>query len=226
MKPWFKLYGIEMISDPKYQRLNAGERSCWITLLCLGMMDDGVVKHCEEHYLISHSGIDIHEMGKYHGILMKFEMLGLVTKHRDEMGVEYIKIKNWGKRQEVYSESYERVKKHREIKKKEIVTDVTLQSNVRVDKSRVDKNRREEIIVYSPEKEFFMQDNPEPKDDYPLQGQELVKFHRYWSEKDQKGKMRWQKEKTFELKRRMVTWRERAQGSVFNKQAPRTHKIS
>lgn len=214
-----------MLSDPKYQRLNAGERSCWITLLCLGMMDDGVVKHCEEHYLISHSGIDIHEMGKYHGILIKFEMLGLITKHRDDDGIEYIKIKNWGKRQEVYSESYERVKKYRELKKKESVTPVTLQSNVRIDKSRVDKIRVEDVAT-TPEKEFFMQEIPKQLDDYPLQGVELIKFHRYWGEKNQKGKMRWQTEKTFELKRRMVTWRERAQGSQFTKQAPKVHHIN
>jgi len=84
--PWFKLYGVEMLSDPKYQRLNAGERSCWVTLLCLGSMDNGIVKHCEEQYLISHSGIDVMEINKYHGILVKFEMLGMITKGRDDIG--------------------------------------------------------------------------------------------------------------------------------------------
>lgn len=136
--PWFKLYGVEMLSDPKYQRLNAGERSCWVTLLCLGSMDNGVVRHCEEQYLISHSGIDIMEMGKYHGVLLKFEMLGMITKARDENGIEYINIKNWGKRQEVYSESKERVQRWRE--KQKTVTLVTLPRNARIEENRKEEN--------------------------------------------------------------------------------------
>jgi len=143
--PWFKLYGVEMLSDPKYQRLNAGERSCWVTLLCLGSMDNGIVKHCEEQYLISHSGIDVMEINKYHGILVKFEMLGMITKGRDDIGLEYIKIKNWEKRQEVYSESRDRVARWREKQKEsKDVTPVTLQSNARIEENRIDKNRKEE----------------------------------------------------------------------------------
>lgn len=143
--PWFKLYGVEMLSDPKYQRLNAGERSCWVTLLCLGSMDNGIVKHCEEQYLISHSGIDIMELGKYQGVLLKFEMLGMIIKGRDAMGLEYIQIKNWSKRQEVYSESKERVARWRERQKEnKPVTPVTLPSNARIEENRIDKNRKEE----------------------------------------------------------------------------------
>lgn len=139
--PWFKLYGVEMLADPKYQRLNAGERSCWVTLLCLGAMDNGMVKHCEEQYLITHSGIDIMDISKYQGILMKFEMLGLIMKGRDEIGSEYIQIKNWQKRQEVYSESRDRVKRWRE--KQSLVTPVTLRSNARIEENRIDKKRIE-----------------------------------------------------------------------------------
>lgn len=132
-----------MIADPKYQRLNALERSCWITLLCLASLDDGIVKHCEEQYLITHSGIDpaSSDFSRVHGILVKLEMLGMIAKGRDEMGIEYIIIKNWQKRQEIRSESYERVKKWRE--KKALVTPVTLPSNARVDKIRIDKIRKE-----------------------------------------------------------------------------------
>ena len=147
---WFKLYGVEMLADPKYQRLNAAERSCWITLLCLASLDDGNVRHCEESYLIGHSGIDpaSNEWHKCHGVLMKFEMLGMIERARDERGIEYLIVKNWQKRQEHTSESYERVKKHREKQRllaqsADPVTVVTLQSNVRVEKSRVDKNRTE-----------------------------------------------------------------------------------
>lgn len=35
---------------------------------------------------------------------------------------------------------------------------------------------------------------------------EMRKFFLYWSEPNKKGKMRWQLEKTFEVKRRFVTW--------------------
>lgn len=136
-----------MLSDPKYQRLNAGERSCWVTLLCLGSIDDGIVKHCEEQYLISHSGIDVMDLGKYHGILVKFEMLGLITKGRDEKGAEYIQIKNWQKRQEVYSESRERVKRWRE---RQSVTPVTLRGNARIEENRIDKKRIENTGVKTP----------------------------------------------------------------------------
>jgi len=142
--PWFKLYGVEMLSDPKYQRLNAGERSCWVTLLCLGSMDNGIVKHCEEQYLISHSGIDIMELGKYQGVLLKFEMLGMIIKGRDEIGLEYIQIKNWSKRQQVYSESKERVARWRERQKEsKPVTPVTLRSNARIEENRKEKNIEE-----------------------------------------------------------------------------------
>lgn len=139
--PWFKMYGVEMLADPKYQRLNALERSCWITLLCLASMDNGIVKHCEEAYLITHSGIDpsSSDFSKVHGITVKLEMLGMITKHRDEIGIEYIQIKNWEKRQEVYSESRERVAKWREKQKGiEDVTTVTLHGN---GKKRIEENR-------------------------------------------------------------------------------------
>lgn len=144
-----------MLSDPKYQRLNAGERSCWVTLLCLGSMDNGVVKHCEEQYLISHSGIDIMEIGKYHGVLVKFEMLGLITRRRDDVGLEYIQIKNWGKRQEVYSESRDRVRKWRA--KQLDVTPVTLLGNAREEENRIDKRRGEKEIPPHKHKKYLLE---------------------------------------------------------------------
>ena len=137
-----------MLADPKYQRLNANERSCWITLLCLASLNDGVIHHCEEAYLIPHSGIEASDYGKVHGVLLKFEMLGMITLGRDPVtGVTFITIKNWQKRQEVYSESYERVKRFR-ARNKEIqppVTNVTFQSNVRREENRKEKNTSNEV---------------------------------------------------------------------------------
>lgn len=40
-----------------------------------------------------------------------------------------------------------------------------------------------------------------------LEWKELLKFYNYWSEKWKSWKMRWQMEKTFELKRRLITWK-------------------
>ena len=122
-------------------------------------MDDGVVKHCEEQYLISHSGIDIMDIGKYHGILVKFEMLGLITRGRDEMGSEYVQIKNWQKRQEVYSESRNRVRKWRE-KQVSIsdVTPVTLRGNARIEENRIDKNTS---VATAPQEIHIEEENTE-----------------------------------------------------------------
>lgn len=146
-----------MLADPKYQRLNAAERSCWITLLCLASLDSGNVRHCEESYLIGHSGIDpaSNDWHKCNGILMKFEMLGMIARARDERGIEYLIVKNWQKRQEHTSESYERVKRHREKQRllaqnPEPVTVVTLQSNVRVEKNRIEKNRNTSEVADAP----------------------------------------------------------------------------
>lgn len=145
---WFKLYGAEMLADPKYQRLTAAERSCWITLLCLASLNEGVVKHCDEQYLMSHSGIDPSSKlwSETHGILIKLEMLGMISLGKDEVGVTFVTVRNWQKRQEVRSESYERVKRWREKQRqlepsRQPVTDVTLLGNVREEEIRIDKKR-------------------------------------------------------------------------------------
>jgi hypothetical protein len=49
-----------------------------------------------------------------------------------------------------------------------------------------------------------------------LEEEEAGKFFLYWSEKDAKGKMRFQKQETWETKRRMMTWRGKAE--TFNAQ--------
>ena len=134
-----------MLADPKYQRLNCCERSCWITLLCLASLNDGIVKHCEEQYLIGHSGIDpaSSDFQKAHGILVKLEMLGMIHKGRDNAGIEFIVITNWAKRQtERPMTGYERLKKWRENKKNlpydnELIT--TDNGKIREDKIRIDK---------------------------------------------------------------------------------------
>jgi hypothetical protein len=116
---WFKLYGVELMADPKYLRFSASERSCWITLLCLASMDNGVVRNVEEAYLMAHSGIspNTSEWTNTQGILLKFEVLGMITIERDSFGLNYYRIKNWDKRQSKAMTGYERVKKYRQNKR-------------------------------------------------------------------------------------------------------------
>src|SRR3990167_6745915 len=108
---WFKFYGGEYLSDQKMLSLSACERSCWITLLCYASMNSGSVKHITEGQIMSQSGINPHleEWNETLGVLEKFKRLGMI-----EIGGNIIRVKNWKKRQEVYSESWERVKKWRE----------------------------------------------------------------------------------------------------------------
>lgn len=142
---WFKLYGVEMLADPKIQRLTAAERSCWITLLCLASMDNGVIQHCEEEYLMKHSGIEplSSEWNKTQGILIKFEMLGMITVQSFT-----IFVKNWEKRQgRTTMTGYQRVKKWREKQRllthdNKLITDDNRQN-------RIEENRIEENIYTS-----------------------------------------------------------------------------
>lgn len=140
---WFKMYGSEYLGDPKIQRLTASERSCWVTLLCASSLqnNNGVVKHIEEDYLRLHSGIDPHssEWVNTHGVLLKFEMLGMITIGRDETGMPFILVKNWEKRQGPMT-GYERLKKHREIRKKSSDNKMITDDN---GQNRIEENRRE-----------------------------------------------------------------------------------
>lgn len=107
---WFKFYGSEYLSDRKLLDLDGNERSCLVTLFCYANQDEGNIKFLNEEKLITHSGISVKDVDKYRGIVKKFEQLGIVTIKGD-----VVTVTNWNKRQR--SESYERVKKHREAKK-------------------------------------------------------------------------------------------------------------
>lgn len=151
--PWFKLYGMEYLADPKIQRLTAQERSCWVTLLCLASIDGGIVKNIQEDYLMERSGIDPmdDEWNRTRGILTKFELLGFIS-----LDGQTIIVRNWEKRQEIYSESRERVRKWREKQRLiENVTPVTLHGNGknRIEENRIDKNRKETTKDFSSIKE-------------------------------------------------------------------------
>lgn len=162
------MYGAEYLADPKIQRLTAAERSCWVTLLCAASLNNGIVQHMEEEYLLSHSGIDplSPEWSKTHGILVKLEMLGMISKGRDNAGLELIVIKNWDKRQTSGPKTgYERLKKWRESKRLKAGD-----NNDNVDangKNRIEENRIEESYRISAKSEPSRLDSPQgTEEDY------------------------------------------------------------
>ncbi len=125
---WFKFYGGEYLSDPKILQLNAPERSCWVTLMCLASQaESGEIKFFSEAQLLALSGIHDHPTG----ILQKFEDLAMIRFCNGN-----VTLLNWQKRQ--YSEGYFRVKQFR----KRISN---AQDNDRREEKRIDKKRKEEL---------------------------------------------------------------------------------
>lgn len=138
---WFKFYGQDYLSDPKMLALNACQRSCWITLLSYGSVnDDGVISFLDEDQLMAQAGISpTHDDWDYtKGVLKKLEKLKMITIDDDK-----ITICNWDKRQDSFLTDAERSKKYRDKAKSheprdERHAEVTL-DKIRVDKSREDK---------------------------------------------------------------------------------------
>lgn len=141
------MYGGEYLSDPKIERLTPIERSCWVTILCMASMDNGVIKFLTVESLLNRSGIQFdpyhpEEWEKALGVLQKFQNLKMIDC--DDDGT--ILVKNWKKRQESAMTGYERVKKYRAKKKKEQEDDneSNENDNARIEENRIDKNRIEE----------------------------------------------------------------------------------
>lgn len=127
--PWFKFYGADYLGDIKILQLDANERSCWLTLLCLANQSgSNEIKFLTETQLLSMSGVTQPILG----ILQKLEQLDMI---RVSNGT--VTISNWEKRQ--YSEGYSRVMKFRKRKSNAENTD-------RTDKNRIDKKRKEEEL--------------------------------------------------------------------------------
>jgi hypothetical protein len=109
---WFKFYGQDYLSDPKILALTASERSCWLTLLAYGSVDDnGMITFLSEFQLMAQAGINPNsdEWEETKGVLKKLENLKMI-----QLDNEMITLCNWEKRQETSLSGYERVKKHRE----------------------------------------------------------------------------------------------------------------
>ncbi len=137
---WFKFYGQDYISDPKILSLTASERSCWITLLSYGSVNDnGVITFLSEQQLMIQAGIDptSDDYDKTTGILEKMKRYGMITLDND-----MITITNWQKRQNTSLTSYERVKRHREKKRND-------NKKITVEENRIEEN------IYNTSKEVL-----------------------------------------------------------------------
>jgi len=147
---WFKFYGQDFLTDSKLSALNPFQRLIWVVLLCVASQDDkktGILKFLEESRLVELAGLNYEDMESMYGTkrgvtLETFCNMGLVTR----TDTETLHVTNYYKRQTQQSTSSERVAEWRARKKglhtiKENVTNVTnvtLQSNGRIDKNRID----------------------------------------------------------------------------------------
>ena len=219
---WFKFYGQDYLCDPKILALSASERSCWITLLSYGSVNDnGVITYLNEEQLMMQAGVSPthEEWESTKGILERLVRMEMIQYDNG-----LITIINWLKRQETNLTGYERVKRHRQ-KKQNDNKKITL-DKIRVDKIRVDKIRKEEnridkniTIESTPSqnmKDFL--DNPEriifllreKGGDENIIRREISKFISYWTEQNKSGtKERWELQQTFDVKRRLGTWFDR-----------------
>lgn len=117
---WFRFYGGEYLGDPKMDAFDGNERSCWLTILCLASQSrGGWILYTSEEKLLEKSGIPTAERVIYSGILKKYEKFSMVEYCNGDV-TQGFRPKNWEKRQ--YSEGYLRLKKHRENKRNENVT--------------------------------------------------------------------------------------------------------
>lgn len=153
---WFKFYGQDYLTDSKLGSLNPFQRLMWVTLLCIASQDEnksGVLKHINEARVMALSGLNYEDMESMYGVqqnetLETFCNMGLVTW----INKDTLLIKNYNKKQTQQSTSTERVAAWRERNQAkdshtQHVTDetnVTLQSNGRVDKNRLDKREERE----------------------------------------------------------------------------------
>ena len=160
---WFKFYGQDWISDPKTLSLSASERSCWITLLSYGSIDDnGLITFLDEEQLMIMAGVSpMHEEWQDTiGVLEKFQKLKMI---QIDNGV--ITILNWGKRQEKSLTAYERVKRYRARHKDDNEDDnsmITLDKN-RIDKKRIEYKKEKGIIYKSSNFDEILEECNKPK---------------------------------------------------------------
>jgi hypothetical protein len=142
---WFKFYGQDWLTDPKVIRMNAMDRLCFITLLCLasGAEEDGVVRNCDEETLIQLTHLSGDNYDQARGCLKRYEALHCVTLgDNGEVTVNNFDARQGenltnAERQARYRERLKTKTKSRNESNSHVTTKVTL------DKRREDKRREE-----------------------------------------------------------------------------------
>lgn len=144
---WFKFWGGEYLGDPKIFGLNDGERSCWLTLLCLASIssEPGKVFFLTEKQLMLMSGLDFEDLGhwkKVEGVLDQFKEFNMI-----EIRENFIEILNYKKRQEgSLTEAERKFLQRKNQKENEHVRTMSGQGGGqvsgenRIEENRIDKN--------------------------------------------------------------------------------------
>ena len=138
---WFKFYGQDYLCDPKILALTASERSCWLTLLAYGSINDnGVITFLSEEQLMAQAGItpNSQEWEKTKGVVEKLKKLEMIKSDN-----AVITLKNWQKRQETNLTGYERVKRFREKRRDNARDNALDNAEITSDKNRIDKIRKD-----------------------------------------------------------------------------------
>ena len=94
----------------------------------------------------------------------------------------------------------------------------TIYKNVKNEKNEKNKEGAKNLPALSERKKQFFEKEKEAADELGIINNKEVlnEFYRYWTEKNEKGyKMRFEKQKTFDVKRRLQTWLKNEQR--FNK---------
>lgn len=203
LNQWFKFYGFEYLSDPKIGALNAQERSCWLTLLCLAGSSTipGVIEFLTVEVLLQKSGISFdpyhpEEWDKCLSVLKKFEAMKMITA--DSNGV--VTIINWNKRQESSLTNAERQARYREkhkideIKEKSTlknkdndnkVTPVT--TKVTLDKIREDKIRIDNSIEIPTKNKKFIKPTVSEIETYCIERKNGINAQKFFDYYEAKG---------------------------------------
>lgn len=117
-RSWFKFYGQDWLTDGKILRLGVEDRLCYIAILCLASASDeqGVIHGYDEDTIIRLAAIpdaptlDTNPFDEARGCLKRFEALGMITIHDNEM----ITVVRFTERQNVALTGYERLKRYRD----------------------------------------------------------------------------------------------------------------
>ncbi|OGE44775.1 hypothetical protein A3E67_03685 [Candidatus Daviesbacteria bacterium RIFCSPHIGHO2_12_FULL_38_25] len=170
---WFKFYGQDYLSDPKILALSGSERSCWITLLSYGSVNDnGMITFLDEQQLMAQSGISptSEEWDKTKNVLEKLKSLKMITLDNG-----MIIIINWKKRQEKSLTGYERLKKYREKKRND---NAMITQKITLDKNRIDKKRKEENTIIAETAEWDFKKYLEEMENQPRRDLSIIAL--YW----------------------------------------------